>query len=435
MLRETDTSKQRAGRCLWPALALAVAASLAAAGCSSKGSEPTAKGGPGGRRGGDGVPVTVSRVAQKDVPVDIQVVGNGEAYSTILVKAQVGGTLTEVHFKEGDFVKKGDLLFVIDRRPFEAALNQAEANVARDEALLAQSEATLSRDLAQQKFNQEQSGRYTKLFDQGIISKDLTEQIRTSADTIGAAVRADQAAVRSARAAIAAGKSAVESAQLNLSYTNIYSPVNGRTGNIDTKLGNLITANNLQLTTINQVEPMYVTFNVPEDRLPEIKRRMGTGRLPVIVTFPDDPAARETGALTFVDNTVDPTTGTIKLKGTFGNADRKLWPGQFVRVTLRLAVEQNALVVPNQAVQTGQDGNYVFVVKEDRTVESRPVTPGVRVEQDLVIDKGLAAGETVVTEGHLRLAPGMKVVVRDGRPDAPGGGRGPGAGGKGKAHT
>jgi multidrug efflux system membrane fusion protein len=210
---------------------------------------------------------------------------------------------------------------------------------------------------------------------------------------------------------------------VQLGFTSIYSPINGRTGNLTVKQGNVVTANNMDMMTINQVEPIYVTFSVPESQLTAIKKYMAMGSLSVRARPQDaDTGSEERGALTFVDNSVDVTTGTIKLKGTFPNNDHQLWPGQFVRVTLRLTTQQNAVVVPNEAIQTGQTGAFVYVVKPDKTVESRPVVTGSRVEQDMVVSEGLAVGETVVTEGQLRLAPGSKVVVRDGR--GGGGGRG-----------
>jgi len=211
-----------------------------------------------------------------------------------------------------------------------------------------------------------------------------------------------------------AARAAIDNAKVQLGYTTISSPITGRTGNLMVKQGNVVAQNTTDLMTINEVQPIYVTFSVPEDSLPRIKEHMASGKLGVSVTPQDDARKRETGLLTFVDNSVDASTGTIKLKGTFKNEDRALWPGQFVRVVLRLALQPNALVVPNQAVQTGQEGPFVYVVKADKTVEFRPVVTGVRVDQELVIDKGVAAGETVVTEGQLRLAPGARVQLRDG---------------------
>jgi multidrug efflux system membrane fusion protein len=380
-------------------------------GCASKGSTA-----PTGKKGGGGdVPVTVTNVSRKDVPVEIQVIGNVEAYSTIAVKAQVGGILTKVDFKEGDYVKNGDLLFTVDPRPLKAQLDQAVATLAKDEALLKQAEANLARDLAQEKYAAAQAGRYAKLAQEGVISAEQSDQMRTNADATGQAVSADRAAIESAKAEIVAMKATIENDRVMLGYTEIRSPIDGRTGNLNVKLGNVVTANSMDLMTINEVSPIYVTFSVPEAQLRLVKKYMATGKLPVFATPQDDEAYKETGVLTFVDNAVDPGTGTIKLKGTFQNADRKLWPGEFVRVVLRLTTHSNALVVPNQAVQTGQQGEFVFVVKKDRTVESRPVTTGIRIDQELVVDSGLEFGETVVTDGQLRLAPGSRVSVRDTR--------------------
>jgi multidrug efflux system membrane fusion protein len=299
-------------------------------------------------------------------------------------------------------------------------VNQAVANSARDQASLGQAKANLQRDTAQARYAVAQADRYAELAKGDIISKDQAEQLRANADAVSNAVEADKAAIQSAEAAIGSSKAMVENARVQLGYTEIRSPIDGRTGNLTVKQGNVVTANNMDLMTINQVEPIYVTFAVPESQLPAIKRYMAQGKLPVRAQPQDAQESEETGVLTFVDNTVDTTTGTIKLKGTFSNTDHKLWPGQFVRVTLRLTTQQNAVVVPNEAIQTGQNGSYVYVVKEDHTVESRPVTTGARVEQDMVVDSGLEPGETVVTEGQLRLAPGSKVVIRDGRE---GGGR------------
>jgi multidrug efflux system membrane fusion protein len=401
-----------------------------ASGGAAPGGGAPGGGGKGGRgRGGGGdVPVTVAHVSTKNVPVEVQVIGNVEAYSTISVKAQVAGQLTNAYFHEGDFVKKGDLLFTIDPRPLQAALNQAEATLAKDQASLGQFQANLARDSAQMRYTESQATRFAELFKNGIISKDQSEQVRANADAIAQAVQADKAAIESAKAAIGASNAAVENARVQLGFTSIRSPITGRTGNLTVKAGNVVTANNMELMTINEVEPNYVTFSVPEAQLTAIKKYMAQGKLQVRAQPQDDAAAVETGNLTFVDNAVDMTTGTIRLKGTFQNTDHKLWPGQFVRVTLRLTTQANALVVPNQAVQTGQSGSFVYVVKEDRTVDSRNVTTGARVDQDMVIDSGLEVGETVVTEGQLRLAPGSRIVVRDGR----GGGRGEGRGKAGR---
>jgi multidrug efflux system membrane fusion protein len=397
---------------------LLLAGCVGLCGCTSKGSPP-----PGaGKKGGGEVPVSVVKVTRKDVPIDIQVIGNVEAYSTIAVKAQVGGILTKVSFQEGDYVKNDDLLFTIDPRPLKATLDQQQATLAKNTAQMRQAEANLARDIAQQQYASAQANRYLKLAQEGVISKEQSEQMRTNADAISQAVSADQAAIESAKAEMVATQATIENYKLQLGYTEIRSPIDGRTGNLMVKQGNVVTANTVDLMTINQVEPIYVTFSVPESQLRDVKRYMAVGKLPVIVSPQDDNTDKETGVLTFVDNTVDPATGTIKLKGTFPNLDRKLWPGQFVRVILRLTTQQNALVVPNQAVQTGQDGEFVFVVKEDRTVESRPVITGVRIDQELVVQKGLELGETVVTEGHLRLSPGARVSTGERNRPKPKGG-------------
>jgi membrane fusion protein, multidrug efflux system len=354
-------------------------------------------------------------VSQRDVPINVDVIGNVEAYSTITVKAQVGGELTKVSFHEGDSVKKGDLLFTIDARPFEAQLSQAQANLARDTAALSQAQANLARDIANEKYAQDQSKRYSGLFEQGVVSREQTDQMRSSADALSQTVLADKAAIESARAQIVASKAAVDTATVQMSYTAITSPIDGRTGNIAVKQGNVVAANTSDLMTITEVQPIYVTFSVPEAQLSDIKRYMGQGQLKVQAAPQADATNQETGVLTFIDNSVDATTGTIKLKGTFQNAANHLWPGEFVRVTLGLTTRPHATVVPNQAVQTGQDGQFVYVVKQDRTVEMRPVVTGTRVDQELVIDRGLEPGETVVTEGQLRLTPGSHVQVQDSR--------------------
>ncbi|HTS78905.1 MAG TPA: efflux RND transporter periplasmic adaptor subunit [Bryobacteraceae bacterium] len=393
------------------------------------------KGGRGGRRSFDGggpVPVTVAKVSQKDVPIEVAVVGNVEAFSTITVIPQVGGQLTDVAFHEGDLVKKGQKLFQIDPRPLQAALAQNKASLERDKALLGQAEANLARDVASEKYARQEAERYGKLFEQGIVSKEQGDQYRTNADTLEQSVLADKAAIDSDRAQINSDQAMIENATVQLSYTTIPSPIDGKTGNLAVKQGNVVAANSTNLITITQIEPAYVTFAVPETNLADIKKYMAEGKLPVYATTQDGEAVKETGVLTFVDNNVDTTTGTIKLKGTFPNTDHKLWPGQYVNVVLRLTMRPNALVVPNQAVQNGQDGNFVYVVDDNRKVAARPVTLGPRVGQDLVINQGLEEGETVVTEGQLRLSPGAEVAIRDANNPGggpPGGGR---EGGRGR---
>ena len=407
------------------AVAILAVLCLVWSGCAGRteAGAPAAKGGGKGFRKGDAiVPVVAAEATHKTVPVEIQVIGNVEAYATIGVKAQVGGELTRVHIQEGDFVKKGDLLFSIDQRPFAAMVSQVEANLARDRALLKQAEANLSRDIAQEKYARAQAARYQSLFQQGIISREHTEQFVTDADAKAEAVTADRAAIESARATMAANTAMLDNAKIQLGYTTIRSPINGRTGNLMVKAGSVVRANDIDLVTINQLEPTYVTFAVPEARLTDIKRYMAQGHVKVLAAPDKESGNFETGSLSFIDNTVDVSTGTIKLKGTFTNTDHKLWPGQFVRVVLRLT-DRNALIVPIQALQTGQDGQFVFIVKPDMTVESRSVIVGARVDQDAVIENGLADGDRVVTEGQLRLAPGSRVRFGGGPGGGPGGGK------------
>jgi len=394
------------------------------AACSRTSAAPASR---GGRGDGAPAPVVIATVAQRDVPVDVDAIGNVEAFSTISVRSQVTGQLIDVRFREGDFVRKSDHLFSIDPRPFQAQLEQAQANLTRDQALLAQAKAQLTRDATQAEYQQLTAERTGQLNQRGIISKDQAEQARAAADASKALVDADKAAVASANAQLVAQEAAVQNAKVALDYTTIRSPIDGRTGNLMVKQGNLVTANTTELMTIAQVQPIYVTFSVPSVHLPTIKRHMAERHLAVVATPQDAEARRADGQLAFVDNAVDVTTDTIKLKGTFDNRDRTLWPGQFARVKLRLTILPQAIVVPSQAVQIGQDGQYVFVVKQDSTVEQRPVTTAQRVDDDLVIEKGLQVGEKVVTEGQLRLEPGSRVTT-----DLSGQGGGRGRGGRGQ---
>ncbi len=368
------------------------------------------------------VPVTVATATERDIPIQLRVIGNVEAYSSIPVKAQIAGELVRIHFTEGQDVKKGDLLFEIDRRPYEQALRQAEANLNRDVAQEKQAEANLARDQAQAQNARTQAARYSKLASEGIVSKEQNEQMRTTSSTDEEAVRADQAAIESARAAVGADKAAVETANLNLEYCEIRSPINGRTGSLQVKVGTLIKAQaDTAMVTINQVSPAYVTFSVPEGQLTQIRGSMAQGPLEVEARAPNDASGPARGQLSFIDNTVDSTTGEIKLKAMFPNQERKLWPGQFVNVVLTIGKDANATVVPSEAIQTGQQGQYAFVVKQDHTVENRVVSIGRTIGRETVITKGIAPGETVVTDGQLRLIPGFKVEIVTGSGGATGG--------------
>src|SRR5258708_1473882 len=265
------------------------------------------------RKGEGAVPVVVAKASNRDVPIEVQVIGNVEALSTIAVKAQVGGELTLVSFHEGDFVKKGDLLFTIDQRPMEAQVKQAEASIARDNAGLNLAQANLARDEANEKYARAQAARYLKLFQEGVMSKEQTDQLQSSAAALAQSVNADKAAIESAKAQIGASKAMLEKAKVQLGYTTNRSPIDGRTGNLMVKQGNIVSANNTDLMTINQVTPIYVTFSIPEAHLPEVKKFSSERKLSVMATPQNDESTREAGVLTFIDNTVDSTTGTIKL--------------------------------------------------------------------------------------------------------------------------
>jgi multidrug efflux system membrane fusion protein len=491
----------QSSRPLCLALAGLIVAVLAAA-CGGNAANGTAagagaaggRGGRGGRGAGGGAqPVVTARVSQKDVPVDIAAVGNVEAFSTIAVRSQVTGNLDSVSVTEGNFVKKDDVLFTIDKRPLEELLEQAQANMDRDVALLAQSEAQLARDAANAEYQQLAAERQAQLVGRGIISKDVAEQARSQADATGALVKADKAAIESARSQLKIQQSQVQNAKVQLSYAISRSPINGRLGDILVKAGNLVTANTTQITTISQVEPIFVTFSVPATHLPTIRKHtVGSDKLSVVATPQDAEAQPVEGKLTFVDSVVDQNTDTVKLKALFTNTDHRLWPGQFARVSLRLETLEQATVVPQQAVQTGQEGQFVFVVSQGGaggrggrgrgqgrgqgqgngqaqaapaqaaaapaaegqgraaasgapgadpaaapappalTVEQRPVTVGQRVGDEIVVEKGLRPGELVVTEGQLRLEDGTRVQLSDADGNLQAGrGRG-GRGGRGR---
>jgi multidrug efflux system membrane fusion protein len=355
--------------------------------------------------------VAVSQAVAKAVPLEIQAVGNVEAYSTVTVKAQIGGELTQVNFQEGTDVKKGDRLFVIDPRPYQSQVAQAEANLAKDRAQLQATQANLARDTAQEGYARSQSRRITELSQQGVLPKDNAEQASAQATALQEALRADTAAIESARANIAADQAALDRAKLQLEYCTIVSPIDGRTGRVFVKQGNIVKANDMDLVTINQLRPIYVSFAIPEANLPAIKTHMARGKVTVAASKEGSPAA-DTGTLTFVENAVDSATGTIRLKALFENPAAGLWPGEFVRVAVRLNESDEVIVVPMTAVQTGQDGKIIFVMKTDMTVEARPVTTGRTFGREIVIVKGLSSGETIVTEGQLRLVPGSRVQVK-----------------------
>ena len=368
------------------------------------------------------MPVVTAHVTQKAMPVTLPAVGTVEALSTVQVRAQVTGQLGAIHFSEGQEVSKGQRLFSLDARPFQAVLQQAEA--------------VLARDMATAQNAQAQKARLADLFERGLIARDQYDTQTASATALEATVAAD--------------KAAIETTKLNLQYTEIRAPISGRTGSLGVHTGDLIRANDTNpLIVINQMSPVYVSFAVPGRYLGDVRRFQARKPLPVLATVPsaiapgaqrptDDgspqgkaaagarppvPQGTEQGVVSFIDNTVDPTTGTIRLKGTFENRDRQLWPGVFVQVTLQLTTDAGALVVPATAVQASQDGQFIYVVKADRTVEMRTVRVERQQGDEMVIAEGVAAGDEVVTDGHLRLTPGARVTTG-------GGERGRGEGGQ-----
>jgi len=370
---------------------LTIVAALAAGACAGGDAQTATPAGGGGRgRGGDqAVPVTVASVVQKSMPIEIRVIGAVEAYSVVSMHAQITGQLTDVNFKEGEDVQKDQVLFRLDRRPLEAAVMQAQANLQRDIA-----QAANAKVVAQ---------RYNDLAGRGIATTEQLETSRTSAAALEATVEADRAAL--------------ENVKVQLQYATIASPIAGRTGALMVHEGNLVrAADQAPLVVINQVAPIYVSFSIPESRLPELKRFLALGTLQVEAKPPNDENPSSHGHITFVDNSVDQTTGTIRIKATFTNEDRRLWPGQFVNVIVALTKDPTAVVVPTAAVQVGQQGQYAYVVKADKSVEYRPVVVERTAGLETVVKSGLKPAETVVTDGQLRIVAGSRVSIKGGEP-------------------
>jgi len=359
-----------------------------------------------------GVAVVVAKVSQKLMPVEVTSVGNVEPISTVAIKAQVSGELLEVHFKEGDFVHKGQLLFTIDSRPFQGQVGTMQANMAKDEAQLKQAEANLARDIAQLEYAQAESKRYATLLERGLIATENSDQARSQANALEQSVRADRAAVDNVRAALEVDQHALGGAKLQLSYCTIYSPIDGRTGALMVKPGNLIKSADLPIVIINQINPIYVNFTVPQQYWLDIKKNMNEGVLRVTATVPQDPHPMQ-GNVLFVDNAVDATTGTLHMKASFENSGNQFLPGMFVNVVLRLSEQPNTKIVPTQALTEGQNGTFVYVVKSDDTVELRPVVSSRAHEGSAAIDRGLEVGEVVVIDGQARLTPKSKVQIKN----------------------
>jgi membrane fusion protein, multidrug efflux system len=373
---------------------------ISLSGCSKKEVQAAGPGG-GGR---PPAPVVAGMVEQRDIPVQITAIGNVESYQTVQIRSQVNGQIEKIFFKEGEDVRQGQLLFQLDKRPFQADLEKAIGAQRRDEAQAANSKA--------------QEERYKALEGQGVMSHEQADQWSATAKADAAAVYAD--------------KAAVDSARVQLQYTDILAPMNARTGALMINVGNLVKANDTPyLVQLNQVTPIYVTFNVPETQLSQI-RQYSAGKLKVLAYPKGQSANAAEGRLTFIDNGVDMQTGTVKLKGTFSNTDRRLWPGEFVDVALNLSTQKNAILVPTKAIQTGQQGEFVYVVTPQSTAESRGVRTAGTYQGFTIVGDGLAAGEKVIVSGQLRVAPNAKVMVQGGNPasGAPPSGGTPAGGGQ-----
>jgi membrane fusion protein, multidrug efflux system len=365
---------------VWPLILILSLATPLVSACSRDASKAP--------RGGGPAPVLAALAEQKDMPVQVRAIGKVEPSATVSLKSRITGQLLAVHFTEGAMVRQGDLLFTIDPRPYELALREAQAKLARDQALAKKAEDDLK--------------RYRELGQRQVVSASQLEQYLTDAQT--------------KQATLAASQADVDNAKLNLTYCHITAPFGGPTGSLLAHQGNMVKANddNKSLVVIQRIEPCYATFSVPERYLPEIRGRVGQGGLEVKASVPGQDSAIFKGALVFIDNSVDAATGTIKVKASFPNRDHQLWPAQFVNIVLTLRSLTGAVVVPAQALQTGQIGDFVYVIKEDMTVEARKVVLGPRIVDEAVIAEGLKPGEKIVTDGHLRLAPGGKVEIKPG---------------------
>jgi multidrug efflux system membrane fusion protein len=369
----------------WPILVFPVATVIFLAGCEKKEQAPAAL----SAAARPAAPVVVATVEQQDIPVQIHAIGNVEAYQTVFIRSQVNGQIQKIIFKEGDDVREGQLLFQLDKKPFQAELERAAGQ--------------LKRDQAQAENSRIQADRYSDLEKQGIVAREQADQLRAQAKAEAAAVEAD--------------KAALDAARVQLQYTDILAPINARAGVLMINLGNLVKANDTPyLVQLNQVTPIYVTFSVPEGNLDRVRQRYASGQLKVLALPKGQADHPVEGKLTFIDNGVDTTTGMFKLKGTFQNKNRRLWPGQFVDVALELSTQKNAIVVLTKAIQNGQQGDYVYVVRADSTAESRPVKQAGAYQNLTLISDGLKAGEQVVVNGQMRVAPNSKVVVQSTMP-------------------
>jgi multidrug efflux system membrane fusion protein len=375
-------------------------------------------------------PVSVTEAVTQDVPTYLDAIGKTVAREVVSIQPQVSGRITQIHFTDGANVRKGDLLFTIDPRPFEANLRQAQANVSRDAALKKQAEANLARDEAQVKYGDIQAKRYRQLVEQGVVSREQYEQIQTNADSLVATVEADRAAVHSADEVIKVDMAAVESAKVQLSYCYIRSPIDGRAGQRLVDVGNVVnpggssgnsgsgngtSGNGNSMLVIERLDPIYADFTISQNNLGEVQQQMSQGRLRAEVRLPDTSDYPVIGQLTFLDNAVQNNTGTVNLRVTIPNAGHLFWPGRFVNIRLVLSTIHQAVLVPASAPQMSAKGPFVYVVKQDLTAEQRPVSLGQRQGDLILVESGVQPGERVVTNGQLGVTPGGKVRIEQPR--------------------
>lgn len=362
-------------------------------------------------------PVTVAPAVAQDVANYLDALGKIVARETVSIQPQVSGRIMTIHFTDGANVRKGQLLFTIDPRPFEANLKQTQANLARDTALKKQAEANLAREIAREKWGYAQVERYRVLVEQGVVAKEQYEQLRADYDTLRANSEAARAMVRSADETIKVDNAAIDTAKVQLSYCYINSPIDGRAGQRLVDVGNVVnpsgsnTSESNALLVIDRLNPIYADFTISQNNLSAVQTEMQRGSLLTEVRLPDGNTDAVTGQLTFVDNSVQNETGQVTLRATLPNPDQRFWPGRFVNVRLVLSTMQGAVLVPVTAPQTSANGSYVYVVKSDSTAEQRSVSLGQRQGDLIVVEKGVAAGEQIVTNGQLGVTPGGKVVV------------------------
>jgi multidrug efflux system membrane fusion protein len=370
-------------------------------------------------------PVSVTEAVTQDVPTYLDAIGKTVAREVVSIQSQVSGRITRIHFTDGANVKKGDMLFTIDTRPFEASLRQTQANVSKDIALKKEAEANLAKDVAQAKWGEVQVKRYGELVRAGVVPREQYEQLRASADSLNATVDADRATVRSTEEAIKVDAAAVESARVQLSYCYIRSPIDGRAGQRLVDVGNVVnpggsggnssssgtSGSGNSLLVIERLDPIYADFTISQDKLAEVQQQMRAGTLKTEVRLPDTPENSVTGQLTFLNNAVENTTGTVNLRATIPNEGHRFWPGRFVNIRLVLSTIHGAVLVPANAPQMSGKGSFVYVVKQDSTVEQRQVSLGQRQGDLIVVEKGVEPGERVVTNGQLGVTPGGKVRI------------------------